>query len=218
MKFELVVVPACPGLWWNPSVLRTLEDPLEAIFEHASGGAIEFDVVIEAPHNPEEIPRMTKADLSDIVEKHLDNTPGAVSRLAMVIGSVWDYRDDVFGIMFDATLPETREVGTSLDINTNGIHREAAAVFVNALRARGFGTTKHVVRTIVHELGHVFNLSHARRPRSFMATTSHRLQPNAFVKFRYGARRFLSHCDDSEYVQPGGSAWNDRGDLGHLLL
>ena len=118
--------------------------------------------------------------------------------------------------MFDASLPFSDEVGTSLDVNSNGIHREAAAIFLSAIRADGY-SDRHIVRTIVHEIGHVFNLPHHRDKSSFMAETRPKLPESAFREFGLDEQIFLSNCSNSLVVQPGGKPFNSRGSLSFLV-
>ena len=217
MKYHVHVIPICPGLPWNPSDLNALSIGVEDIFWNASGRSIELEILYQNPIYPTEYSVVTKWHLQAALETQVRNQPGQVRDLGVIIAPRWDHRREIYGIMFDADLPYESEVGTSLDVNSNNINREGAAIFVLALKDAGFDDARYTARTVVHELGHVFNLPHDPAKGSFMATTTHSLLPTAFLEFKLGEKMFLSECNRSEYVQPGGTPFGKRGDLELLV-
>lgn len=220
MKFKVHVIPICPGLVWTPNDLHALGPSVEDIFWRASGHAIELEITCQDPVYPTELSAVTKSHLRVAFDIYVHNQADQVHDLAVIIAPRWDYKREIYGIMFDADLPFSNEVGTILDLNSNHINREGVAIFVGALQEAGFRDARYTARTMVHELGHVFNLPHDPAQGSFMATTTRSLPSSAFSQFRLGEQMFLAECEHSEhseYVRPGGAAFGERGELALLV-
>jgi hypothetical protein len=134
---------------------------------------------------------------------------GCTTRIGLVLAD--RYADDggVLGYMFDTGFDPHANDGF------NAMPREGCAIFLDAIRDIRASLTDYETEagfTAVHELGHVFNLWHVE-------TLSFLKQSQSSAPFGRGAFHFtseheeyLSHID-SRFVCPGGSRWDDRGDL-----
>ena len=87
--------------------------------------------------------------------------------------------------------------------------REGCAIFVGAirnLRPDAAEFDREVEFSVIHELGHLFNLDHLTKPHTFMATSeSSGAFPDDYFTFSPGQQRWLAECDSNPSVFPGGS-------------
>jgi hypothetical protein len=142
------------------------------------------------------------------------STPGTVSNLGVILTDKFPPKPEVFGVMFDVGFDS--DLGNSSSFNA--VPREGCAVFLDPiLAARGNGPAfdREVGFTLVHELGHVFNLWHHGQPLNFMSSSQlgAPFGPAAHF-FKAMHANFLHLVDRSPFVAPGGSPWGIRGGLG----
>jgi len=116
---------------------------------------------------------------------------------------------DMFGLMF------TRGFSDGGDIFAKP-PRVGAVVFAGAIREKRKQDTDYADQVgfdSIHELGHIFNLWHVSDPVNLMKVSDPDQvygPPFSFVK---AEADFLSQCSTSPFVLPGGSDFEDRGDL-----
>lgn len=205
------------GVPWDDRWFSSLDRPIREIFWDQSNKQIQL--------TPDKAPALfdfpihqaSKYDLAEGLRRLTTNVPGEkpINNIGVIIAEYWLHNPSILGIMFDTDLPYIDEIGTPLDVNYNRIPREGCAVFVRALAAEGYSDPTYFDRTVMHEIGHIFNLPHDPTGRSFMSQTDENLSEYAFRRFNDAHCAFLAQCPESEYVQPGGSDFDVRG---HLAL
>jgi hypothetical protein len=148
-------------------------------------------------------------DLHMCIDKLASNPAGAnrVDRIALVLADVYGPRKGVLGVMFDrgrATVDDPNDAP-----QFTATPREGCAIFVGAirkLRPDAAELDREVEFSVIHELGHLFNLDHLAAPHTFMATSEQsRAFPDEYFAFSPGQRLWLSECDSNPSVYPGGS-------------
>lgn len=91
-------------------------------------------------------------------------------------------------------------------------------MFLEAIKAaRPAGAVaEQVAYTAIHEIGHLFNLWHLDSPPgalNFMATSHQTLTYPPPLAFQPEHQQWLAQCSTQRFVTPGGSAFEDFGDL-----
>ena len=166
-------------------------------------GQVENDVVTNA------------LSLQSALKKTVRNgTQGPVRRIGLLVADRWVGDKSALGLMFDVGFNPSswREVPRRY----RRVPREGCAIFLDAirdLRPSDSAFSDEVTYTALHELGHVFNLWHTTNPRGFM-TRSGRNGVNPERAFIPDHRQFLSRCDQSDIVWPGGRPFESRNGLG----
>jgi hypothetical protein len=175
-------------------------------------------------------------DLSNLAQAHIPDTQGTdlvglhrslwklvgrqrqnaqSPRIGLIFADQYLARNDVFGIMFDTPFDPT-----PVPSDVSQVSREGCAVFLEAIyrwRQRLGEQAQHdeAIFTAIHELGHIFNLWHLEDQPNLMASSDpNQLHDSGFYLFLPPHRTFLSHCTDSPYVNPTGSVFGSRGNLG----
>jgi len=133
----------------------------------------------------------------------------------------------VFGMMFDRAFVHPNDLPVRSPRIYSNVPRQGCAVFVDTIRQRRIGedVDAELMRTAIHELGHVFNLWHLSTPLNFMAPASHfesltakqRLDGYTFVNgsaLVHQQQSFLSQCGFSRHVTPGQADYGDRDSIG----
>lgn len=141
-----------------------LGQPLPQWFSDASDGELTIEIPDDASHGSS---KDTTACTSSLLHEILCDfvpapaAPSAVHDLAVIIARKWGkpLPYPLYGVMFDYN--GTSELGTFDDY---GVPRQACAIFVDAFDGLG---DREKVRAVIHELGHVFNLTHDKG-KSFM--------------------------------------------------
>jgi len=135
-------------------------------------------------------------------------------RVAQEIGVIFagSYQPapDLFGLMFD------EDVLRDPTGQVVSVPREGCSVFLDAIgqwRPQGDQFKQEVFFTVMHELGHVFNLNHWNEPLNFMSSSrvAGPYPPSQAYRFLQQHSDFLSLCGHTPYVTPGGSSFGDRG-------
>ncbi len=145
------------------------------------------------------------------------NQKRSVNRIGLIFADKLNRHPKALGLMFDLGF-NIRGL-KRLSKKYTGVPREGCAVFLDAIgRLRGRDTKEYKIESIftaIHELGHVFNLWHKKTPASFMSSSKKsRVHPPSALNFQLQHRHFLSKCETSSYVWPGGSRFGRRGGLG----
>jgi len=114
----------------------------------------------------------------------------------------------LYGLMFNGRFDGGAEV-------VGAGRRQGAAVFVETIRGDRAPSewADQVLYDVIHEIGHMFNLWHANSSGEFMTPSNPRSVYPPPYGFSDAHKEFLGRCDDSDFVRPGGSAFEDRGGL-----
>ncbi len=184
-----------------------------SVFHHASGGDIELQAVSkDDPFGGEYTGSIYDSHLHSALYRMTgrQNPRVGIKKIGLVLADRYASLPGAFGIMFDQ-----RFVPNSSSRYLR-VPREGCAVFLDAIKSkrRSEEQLRELEFTVVHEIGHVFNLQHAN-VNSFMrqsAGNSHVFSTDAF-KFTPEDRYRLSQCSASRHIMPGGSAFDDLGDL-----
>ena len=137
-------------------------EPLESWFSQASDGELEIRLL--SPRSVF-IPNPSRAgDLHQVVTDVLGVPPRRpVDEIALIFCRSWAGNRNLQGLMFDY---DGSDPLLGQFTSSGGVPRQACAVFLDAFdaddRGQAFAT--------IHELGHVFNLQHDPRQKSFLAT------------------------------------------------
>ncbi len=192
--------------------LQRLVDELPRFFADGSNSDISIRTELWEMDDPW-IPETTRYQLNKALRVMVGRQrpkPGeGVKNIGLLLADRVE-RDSIFGIMFDDGVNE----------GYSRVQREGAAVFVDSIRAScdegGLGEDEFVnqlVHVAAHEIGHVFNLWHARGNHFLTPPELGNPLPAGSFKFAPEHQRFLAQCSTQRYVQPGGSPWQDWGDL-----
>ncbi len=156
-------------------------------------------------------------DLHDHLERITGNPFGAnvqkVDNIAVLFASKYVYEESLLGVMFDRGWLQGS--GDVVDVpDFNSVAREGCAVFLGAIADAYSGAAydKAALVTVLHELGHVFNLGHLGQPPSLMA--KHIAGgPDSLdsLELPDGQRQRLCDAGESPYVWPGGSQYSELG-------
>lgn len=125
-----------------------------------------------------------------------------VDRIGLIFADSWYANRGVFGVMFD-----TGWIGNNSE---RAVAREGAAIFVDAIReSRPLESDyqQECYFTVMHELGHLFNLAHDERSsdKTFMSQSDEdNVYGESAYRFRDDHRQWLSECDSNPHVWPGG--------------
>lgn len=133
---------------------------------------------------------------------------GPVTTIGLIFAGRYKPKPSVLGIMFDAGFDPAHS-------SYDWLGRQGCAVLLGEIarvRHRPEDYAVQVAYTTTHELGHVFNLFHARGA-NFMATSGTKAPPADSFRFLPEHQRLLSLCSTSRHIQPGGSPWNDLDSL-----
>jgi hypothetical protein len=204
------------GTEWPPDIIidRNSEFSLKAIFSEC-GIALQVEKVDD---NLSGLPggrSFEIADLYTVLETtRMQNLSDDLSWIATVlivpeISITLNYRyRHPLGLMFD-----TNTTGT------NKQTRRGCAIAYQRVRTE----PKSFLRTLAHELGHIFNLGHPGEDaepfsrdaiNTLMVPTEHLRPPNRIpetIEFRFSSlqREWLKHAPD-DYVRPGGLKYGAR--------
>lgn len=217
MNIECHIGTISPGLdVYGP--LTGLTDFITKHFFAESNKDIEFTCV-----GPEMVssPLPPRSSVSALELHHtlseLTGNPitGPISRIGVILAKSYDPYPPALGVMFDRGFT-TDDDPNGVDIFT-AVPREGCAVFLGSifdLRGKG-GKDQYlaeVLFTIVHELGHVFNLQHETSSPNFMAI-SKKEAPFGPIAYHFNAdqQRWLSQCSTNASVWPGGKPFMDTG-------
>jgi hypothetical protein len=208
-----------------PTDSLTLEGKsVQEYFKEASGGDVELTIddslLSGAPHA--DLAEVESLDLHNELARITQNpqTPGAVNKIGLIYAGKYRPNPSLFGFMFDWGRSLSTDASDTSPFQ--GIPREGCAIFLNAMRAARahYGDYRNEVAfTAIHELGHVFNLQHRKKPLSFMAQSraerTYTAADGAFC-FAEGEKKLLRQCSQSPFVCPGGSPFKDLGPLAAL--
>tara|TARA_E500000318_G_scaffold111826_1_gene131995 strand:+ start:10393 stop:11799 length:1407 start_codon:yes stop_codon:yes gene_type:complete len=184
-----------------------------SVFHESSGGDIELQIVPRNdPFNGDYSGNISDGHLHGALYAMTgrQNPQAGIKKIGLVIADRYESLPGAFGIMFDQ-----RFVPNSSSRYLR-VPREGCAVFLNAIASKRQSDERRreLAFTVIHELGHVFNLQHTNAT-SFMRQSAGR--PHAF---KYDAFEFtqddqyrLSQCTASRHIRPGGSAFEDLGDM-----
>jgi hypothetical protein len=134
--------------------------------------------------------------------------PGGESPRPDVVGVILtDYyhpKPTIFGAMFTPAF------------KSGILPRSGAAVFVNRIRdcrpdERDF--SEQLTYTIIHELGHLFNLWHIENSKNLMKSSDKNATYPPNTTFRSVHRKWLSVCSAEPNVHPGKTHFEDYGTL-----
>ena len=141
---------------------------------------------------------------------------GRVNTIGVIYAGYYGPRESAFGVMFD------RGFTTSDDPNNDpdflAIPREGCAIFLNAIKDAYPNSPQEyqteALFTTIHELGHVFNLQHKQTPPSFLSTSPSE-EPFTQEAHHFDQEHIslLAQCSTSDHIWPGGSKFEDLGDL-----
>lgn len=179
-------------------------------FRKNSSGAIELSSVSHLAHGPL---MPDGGDFVDALDLHrcaaqlTGNTPGQpkVSNIAIVLAQQYAFNPNVLGLMFD------RGRVTDDDPNGNGLYtntpREACAIFVGAIRALrpDVHFDRELEFTVIHELGHLFNLGHTQQFSFMRPSRSEKAFADDHFRFTHSQQLWLARCPSDMNVHPGGS-------------
>lgn len=189
---------------------------LARTFRAASGGAIELDATIDPVIAVPAAADVASYHLHDAAARLTGNTPGQgrVRRIALIFANSYRARADAFGVMFDngfATYDDPSD-----DQMLTATPREGCAVFLDpilAMRDPAGEEARQILYTAIHELGHVFNLTH-RTGENFMSQSpgGRDAPADAAWNFDPDDQSWLADADSDEQVWPGGAPYRDRSD------
>jgi hypothetical protein len=196
---------------------------IETFFAQASRHQGRSMIAMTCDTSELSIPNLRKDDPVSAYElhKHLSkitrNPLGAghrkVANIAVIYASSYYHEKSLFGVMFDRGWRQGS--GDIVNVrNYNSTAREGCAVFLGAIADEHSGATyeQTVFVTVLHELGHVFNLGHLGRPPSLMAKKINvGSKPVANPIFDEGQKLRLCDAGDSPNVWPGGSEYGKLG-------
>lgn len=156
-------------------------------------------------------------DLHEHLERITGNPFGAnvqkVDNVAVLFASKYVYEESLFGVMFDrGWLQGSADVVDVPDFNS--VAREGCAVFLGAIADEYSGAAydKAALVTVLHELGHIFNLGHLGQPPSLMAKNiAGGPDSLGLLELPDGQRQRLYDGAESPYVWPGGSQYSELG-------
>ena len=140
------------------------------------------------------------------------NPASGVRKLGLIYGDSWPGHPKVLGMMFDLGFNPI-DLDAVQDSHL-ALPREGCVVFTSAIAQLRAAADIHTetMFTSVHELGHVFNLWHIEFPFRILSTSlEDRVATSPFL-FDPIHSSFLKHIEDP-HVFPGGSKFDDRGDL-----
>ena len=138
------------------------------------------------------------------------SSASSVDRIGLILADRYEDEPGAFGYMFDTGFDPAIS-----DDSYNAVAREGCAVFLDAIldkRPAPDDYETEVAFTATHELGHVFNLWHVDTPSLMKQSKTSGPYDDSSFKFVSAHQEYLSRMD-SPKVYPGGSAWDDRGDL-----
>ena len=140
-----------------------------------------------------------------------------VERVALLFAGKYAPFERAFGVMFDRGFRTDDDPGGGSDLN--GVPREGCAVFLDAIAQRrpADAIDKETLFTTIHELGHLFNLLHSARDKSYMSRSGPRVHGDEYFRFTDGQGVWLQGCDDSRSVSPGGLPFLGFDDDGGFL-
>jgi len=219
MGIDCFLASVDPDLAADSSVRAALEGRLPGYFAEGSaygGQPPDIDLRIDSSrYDSYTAPAgyvLSVLELNIALEEILGPTEihgNGVTKIGLLLADTFDPKPGIFGLMFDC--------GTDNDDYAT-VQRQGCAVFVGSIRksvkSHGHPPSwfiEQVAFTASHELGHVFNLWHEDDPIRFMTPSDpNRMYPPGAFQFDETHREFLAKCSRSEYVQPGGSAFEDR--------
>jgi hypothetical protein len=204
-----------------PPLLPVLLDgkTIHDIFLAGSGGDIDLSID-NSQLGADLAPTLRTVTALDLHEglRQLTHNPtlgGVVQRIGLIYAGGYENHPEVLGLMFDRgfSTPDDQSEGFQ------NVPREGCAIFldsISAFRKADAAAIEEEVRfTTIHELGHVFNLEHINGP-NFLACSE---QEHPFgldhYKFTSEHQKYLSFCSQKKCIQPGGSKYGDRDEIGN---
>ncbi len=149
-----------------PARLAGPDSVLANYFCAFSNGNIQMDVsVTDADTDRGYVRPASHMQLADALELAVQNDPSKhyADEVGIILGDFFNSHQNVLGYMFDAAFTGPGSI----------LPREGCAIFLDAIALASDNSTvvyEHkVIYTIVHELGHIFNLEHYQLAGNFMA-------------------------------------------------
>ncbi len=128
-------------------------------------------------------------------------------QVGLIIAHRFAYRPNVYGVMFDRGFRTADDRGRQpVDAANRAVPREGCAIFLGPI-AEAPNAEDETLLTVVHELGHVFNLVEGQG-NTYMRGVNHRMPMP--MSFHEHEQRWLSSCSVSSSVWPGGSTFRGR--------
>jgi hypothetical protein len=215
-----VVGEVDPALVPNPALLIPQPDgsdtPLRQVFFRSSGTEVNLHPTFGFLQNGAQrgLTSVSAAHLQRILPSLLHNPPGMVPvpNLGVLLAPSYGPRESVFGMMFDVRRPIPGDMANNA---SNAMPREACAIFLNSIfKRRGpLVYAQQLAFTLVHEIGHLFNMQHVEPAveRCFLnSSTSTEPPPPEAFQFTITQSNRLVNCTDMENA-PGGNDFGDGG-------
>lgn len=129
-----------------------------------------------------------------------------VTRLGVILASRYEPADGTFGFMFDLGFRTQEDPN---DGAYTKVPRQGCAIFLDSIKAARPVLSDYLAQvkfTAVHEMGHVFNLTHQASPLTFMAPSlATRPYAASAYFFNDDQRAWLAQCSINPNVMPGRS-------------
>jgi len=142
------------------------------------------------------------------------NPPAKVENVVVLFAGRYapDESGALFGIMFDRGYTTDDDPNANLDYT--GHPREGCAIFLDPIRTyrRESPDFERETRfTVIHEMGHIFNLQHTLEPSYLVSSRKQAPFGNEYFDFTRAQMTTLSACSTSDNVRPGGAPFEDVG-------
>jgi hypothetical protein len=191
-------------------ILQELAPPIQA----ASGGDIELKV-FNRGHVPVLGWASQAAVPSEVLHQALEKMTGdqvdekKVTNIGLLVADRYEPAQSFFGVMFD----DAFEASSSNPWKRTP--REGCAVFLGGIDDGRSAADRldETVFTAVHELAHVFNIQHGEWPSYVYQSALRGQVPLNKAAFSQEECKLLALCSRSKHIWPGGSAYEDLGDL-----
>jgi len=145
---------------------------------------------------------------------HNPTTSGPIARIGLIYAGQYQNHPEILGLMFDRGFSTVDDQSTGFQ----AVPREGSAVFLDSIAAfrksKSAAVEQETKFTTIHELGHIFNLEHMPGP-NFLAV-SEEVSPFGadHYKFTSSHQNLLARCSSTQCIQPGGSKYGDRAEIG----
>jgi hypothetical protein len=194
----------------------SLAEYLKTASAAAAGPAIDFTLLAPQTVGPKFAKTVSALDLHEATATLAANPASGkqVGRVVLLFARRYGPRHSLFGVMFDRGF-KTKDDPNKASSFTR-FPRQGCAVFVDAIadyRKAGVERDTEIAFTALHELGHLFNLGHVRKPSSFMSDAESMVPPPSSFGFTPRHCERLRLGSTSPHVWPGGSRYGDLGPL-----